>query len=65
MNYLKQWASMISSLPVSLEKRLPYLPNDQDLVIQFSLRSSPRFPKCILFRETERQRRPGLPQNGP
>ena len=65
MNYLKQWASMISFLPVPLEKRLPYLPNDQDLVIQFSLRSSPSFSKFILFRETGRQRRPSLPQNGP
>lgn len=45
MNYLKQWASMISTSPVSLGKRLLYLTNEQDSVIQLSLGSSPRFLK--------------------
>lgn len=46
------------------KKRLLYLPNDQDSVIQLSLRNSPRFSKLTLVRKTG-GRRPGLSWNGP
>lgn len=59
MNYLKQWASMICTSPFPQEK--DYLPEDQDSVIQLSLRNSPRLSKLILVRKTGERWRPGLP----
>lgn len=46
-------------------KKLLYLPNDQDSVIQLSLRNSSKFLKVTLVRKTGGGRRPGLPWNGP
>lgn len=65
MNYLKQWTSMSSSLPVSLGKRWLSLSKDHNLVIQFSLGNSPRFSKITLVRKTGGEKRPGLPWSGP
>lgn len=50
-------------VPLSLGKRL--LAEDQDSVIQLSLRNSPRLSKLTLVRKTREGQRPGLPLSGP
>lgn len=57
-----QWSALCQFLE---GKRLLYLPNDQDSVIQLSLRNSPRFSKLTLVRKPGGERRPGWPRNGP
>lgn len=47
-----------------LRKKLLYLPNDQDSVIQLSLNRS-RFSKLTLVRKTGGRRRPDSPWNSP
>ena len=41
------------------------MPEDQDLVIQLSLRNSPRLSNLTLVRKTREKQRPGLPLSGP
>lgn len=57
-----QWSALCQFLE---GKRLLYLPNDQNSVIQLSLRNSPRFSKLSLVRKPGGGRRPGWPWNGP
>lgn len=65
MNYLKQWTSMSSSLPVSLGKRWLSLSKDHNSVIQLSLRNSPRSSKITLVQKTGGGKRHGLPWSSP